>query len=317
MKKLILIILTLFSGPLLFAQSVTPDATPASSGSMNSDTLLITAIWIVIAVSILVLIVAIYALVVLKTVLLEDKAKTSTDRATEASSLKKWFNKITSDMTDAVPVEQEETVMLDHNYDGIRELDNHLPPWWKWLFIISIIWGAIYLLAFHVFHWFPLSGEEYERQMEKAKMELTLRKASKAASVDETTVEFTNDPAVIDAGKEIFAKNCIPCHAVDGGGGVGPNLTDQYWIHGGSIHDIFRTIKYGVPDKGMITWQTQLSPVEIRDVACFVYTLEGTKPAKPKEPQGELYVRKKDIPVKSDSLSKAPVVQSKDSINLN
>ena len=302
MKKILALLLSLVISSLSQAQTLTQVVSPQNEGTQNSDTLLIAAIWIVIGVSILVLIVTIYALAVLRTILLrETSGKAAETSGAAGKSLLERINELFKGWTDAVPVEKEETVMLDHDYDGIRELDNHLPPWWKWLFYLSIVFAVVYLLAFHVFHIFPLSAEEYEQQMTRAKKELEVRKASLAASVDENSIEFTDDPSVLNAGKEIFDKNCVPCHASDGGGGVGPNLTDKYWIHGGSIHDIFRTIKYGVPEKGMITWQTQLSPVQIKDVACYVKTLEGTTPAKPKEPQGELYVPVDTTSVKADT----------------
>jgi len=146
--------------------------------------------------------------------------------------------------------------------------------------------------------------------MTRAQEQLTARKALMAQSIDETNVVFTNEASVINSGKAIFAKNCVPCHAVDGGGGVGPNLTDNYWIHGGRINDIFKTIKYGVPEKGMITWQTQLTPTYIRDVACYIKTLAGTTPAKPKEPQGTLFVPEKQPSGTADSTSHSKMISA-------
>ncbi len=315
MKKLLIILISHFTGNMVFAQTVAQDPAAQGSSATNPNQLLIIAIWVVIIVSIIVLLVAIYAVYVLKNVLTGQKttAVAGATPAVQEKESESWFQRITKNMMDAVPVEKEEEVMLDHNYDGIRELDNHLPPWWKWLFFFTIGWAALYLMAFHVFHVFPLSHEEYNRQMARAAQEIKVHKASLAASIDENNVVFSDDPAIINDGKDIFAKNCTPCHAVDGGGGIGPNLTDKYWIHGGSLKDIFRTIKYGVPEKGMITWMNQLSPSQIRDVACFVHTLQGTKPAKPKDPQGTLYVPSGNENVKPDSTSQGMVNQPADS----
>jgi cytochrome c oxidase cbb3-type subunit 3 len=288
MKKALIIFLSIFSGTISHAQTVVQ--VPAQENALSTDTLLLIAIWTVIVVSILVLIVAIYALKVVRAVLLQEKSgySTGTGEAVGQAGDNIW-EKLSKSLTKATPLEEEHKVMLEHNYDGIRELDNHLPPWWKWLFYISIGWAAIYLLLFHVFNLFPLSGEEYINQLTRAQEEMEARKVLTAESIDETNVEFSKDPSIIDNGKSIFLRLCVACHAPDGGGGVGPNLTDDYWIHGGSISDMFKVIKYGVPEKGMISWQTQLRPAEMRDVACFIETLKGTVPAKPREPQGDLY----------------------------
>ena len=317
MKKALFTFIFALSSLVLIAQPpvlLNPASAEPAAAPVNTDTLLIIALGIIIGVAILVLIIAIYALIVLRTVLInENPADRETSAKAEALKTGVW-NRIFKSATGAVPVEKESTILLEHDYDGIRELDNHLPPWWKWLFYISIAFGALYLLAFHVFHIFPLSGEEYKRQVAKADTELKAKKAQSAQAIDENNVVFSNDPAIISNGKAIFIKNCVACHAADGGGGVGPNLTDKFWIHGGSIRNIFNTIKYGVPDKGMITWQSLLNPTEIRDVACYIYTLEGTKPANPKEPQGEIDERKGSTVSNSDSTTQASRVLSKDSV---
>ncbi|HLF35448.1 MAG TPA: cbb3-type cytochrome c oxidase N-terminal domain-containing protein [Cyclobacteriaceae bacterium] len=289
MKKVLITFLFIFYGTISHAQTAVQ--APANQDyAMNTDTLLLIAIWTVIAVSILVLIVAIYALKVVRSVLLREKPGFMPDSGEAVGTAgDNIWKKISKSLSKATPVEEEYKVMLEHNYDGIRELDNHLPPWWMWLFYISIGWAAVYLLLFHVFNLFPLSGEEYINQLTRAQEEMEARKVLTAESIDETNVEFSAEPAIIDNGKSIFIKLCVACHAPDGGGGVGPNLTDEYWIHGGNIRDMFKVIKYGVPEKGMISWQTQLRPAEIRDVSCFIETLKGTVPAKPKEPQGDLY----------------------------
>jgi len=114
--------------------------------------------------------------------------------------------------------------------------------------------------------------------------------SKQASNINESNIEMLMGAADLEAGKKVFNTLCAVCHRTDGGGLVGPNLTDQYWIHGGSIQDVFRTVKYGVPDKGMISWKEQLSPVQMAQVSSYILTLAGTNPADPKEPQGILYV---------------------------
>ena len=196
--------------------------------------------------------------------------------------------KIRHALTKSTPIEREAEIMLDHDYDGIRELDSKIPPWFSWLFILTILFGVYYMLNYHVFATGKLSHEEYEQEMSIAAAEKEALIKS-GALVNEETVTQLTDAADLQSGKQIFETNCIACHAADGGGIVGPNLTDKYWIHGGGIKNVFKTIKYGVPDKGMISWQSQLNAKQIQDVASFVLSLQGTKPANPKPPEGQIW----------------------------
>lgn len=191
-------------------------------------------------------------------------------------------------ITRYTPIEKESEILLDHDFDGIKELDNRIPPWFTWLFYLTIIFAIFYLLDYHVFHASPLQEEEYQNQVKEAdaKREALIKSG---ALLNEETVTLLTDKESLEAGKQIFAANCVACHASDGGGLVGPNLTDDYWIHGGGIKNIFKTIKYGVPAKGMIAWQSQLSPKQIQEVASFVISLHGTKPANPKAPEGTIW----------------------------
>ena len=213
----------------------------------------------------------------------------------------KYLNSI---LTDNVPIEKETDILLDHNYDGIRELDNNLPPWWVYGFYLTIAIAVVYMLYFHVFNYGPSSQEEYEIEMAEAEKAVEEYLATQANLVDETNVTLLTDEAALTRGQEIFQVNCIACHLEHGGGGpmsVGPNLTDEYWLHGGSIQDVFTTIKYGVPEKGMISWQSQLRPGEMADVASYILSLQGTNPPNAKEPQGELYVPVETTEVPADS----------------
>lgn len=199
---------------------------------------------------------------------------------------KRFWNRF----NDSVPVALESEVATDHEYDGIRELDNKLPPWWLYGFYLSIVFAIIYLFRFFFLD-MPRQADEFQAEMKQAKEEVKVYLASLDNLIDESSVTFSGETADLNAGKAIFEANCAVCHAADGGGGVGPNFTDKYWLHGGDMPSIFKTIKYGVPSKGMISWETQLSPKKMQQVASYIYTMEGTSSAKPKEPQGDLFER--------------------------
>lgn len=201
----------------------------------------------------------------------------------------------------SVDIEDEKEVLLDHNYDGIRELDNNLPPWWKYGFYVSIVWGAIYLYAYHWSHIWPNSDEEFKLEMESATAQINAYLEKSAVKIDENSVTLITDAGQLENGKSNYTSVCATCHGNAGEGGIGPNLTDEYWLHGGSIKDIFKTIKYGVTDKGMPTWEAQYSPKEIAELASFIYTLKGTNPPNGKEKQGALFVEVSDSTVVQQS----------------
>ncbi|HEY8934108.1 MAG TPA: cbb3-type cytochrome c oxidase N-terminal domain-containing protein [Cyclobacteriaceae bacterium] len=212
-----------------------------------------------------------------------------------------WDN-ITQSLNASVPVAQEQDIDLGHNFDGIRELDNHLPPWWKYLFYATIVWGTIYLVIYHISYSMPLSEEEYSNEITLAKEKADKLKASQPATViDENALVYSADAAILEKGKTVFSNNCVACHRADGGGNtIGPNLTDEYWIHGGEIKNIFSTVKHGKVDKGMPEWGKIMSLQDVRDVAFYVMSLQGTKPANGKAPQGELFKPEKNT-VPADS----------------
>jgi cytochrome c oxidase cbb3-type subunit 3 len=187
------------------------------------------------------------------------------------------------------PIEQEEQIDLGHEYDGIRELDNRLPPWWIYGFYISIFFAVIYLWRYHVSHTAPLSGEELQIAMAKAEEQKAQYLKKSANNVDENTVKVLTEAAEIASGEKVFVQNCSACHGKVGEGIVGPNLTDDYWLHGGSIKDVFKSIKYGWPEKGMRSWKDDLSPVQIAQVSSYISSIHGTNPPNAKAQQGELY----------------------------
>lgn len=190
----------------------------------------------------------------------------------------------------AVAIEKEEDILLDHDYDGIKELDNSLPPWWKYGFYVTIVVGVIYMWYYHGGGNGMSSEEEYVASIEKAEKEVAAYLAKSANNVDENSVVML-EGMDIAKGQEMFVMTCAACHGPDGGGNtIGPNLADNYWLHGGSLKDIFKSIKYGWPDKGMVSWKEQFSPKEIAQLTSYIRSLQGTTPANPKAPQGELYI---------------------------
>lgn len=230
--------------------------------------------------------------------LLPEKIKPKTGQ----SKFTEWWTRMDSKLfTKAVPVEKEADVMLDHDYDGIRELDNALPPWWKYGFYITIGIAFIYVLNFHVFGTGLNPTEEYNAEMEQARIKKEIYDANNKDRIDENDVPMA-DADGIKAGQRLYDANCVACHLKDGGGSVGPNLTDDYWLHKGSLNDIYQTIKNGYPDKGMQSWSSTFSPKEMSFLASFIKTLHGTQPAVAKAQQGEFYV---DGPVAVDSVSAA------------
>lgn len=188
------------------------------------------------------------------------------------------------------PIEDEGEIILDHNYDGIRELDNKLPPWWVYMFYATIIFAVVYMARFHVFNGYD-QDDEYLTEITLAKAEIEAYKKTAKGLVDVNTVELLSDASDINAGKTIFESSCVACHMVDGGGGIGPNLTDEYWILGGGIKNVFNTISEGGRDgKGMIAWKQTLKPAEMAQVASYVLNFQGKIAANPKDAEGEVWI---------------------------
>jgi len=185
------------------------------------------------------------------------------------------------------PIEEEKDMVIPHAYDGINELNNPVPAWFNFLFYGTMIFAAGYLYYYHIGEYGERQDQEYETELVKAAEAKRKFLAGSAASIDENSVKI--DPSFVANGKIVYSTNCAACHGQNGEGLVGPNLTDEFWLHGGGINHIFKTIKYGVPEKGMVSWEKNLTSKNISEVANYILTLKGTNPANAKAPQGEKY----------------------------
>ena len=215
----------------------------------------------------------------------------------------KWVKKTYKKLAGAKPIEEESEIILDHNYDGIKELDNNLPPWWVWSFYICIVFAIVYLLRYEVFDG-PDQIAELETELAQAKLDIEEYKKTAKDLVDVNTVVRLTESSDLEAGKAIWMANCVACHMADGGGGIGPNMTDNYWILGGGIKNIFSTISEGGRDgKGMIAWKTQLKPSQMAQVASYLLTFQGTTPANPKAAEGDIWVVEADQATSTEETS--------------
>ncbi|MCL6259705.1 c-type cytochrome [Aquiflexum sp. TKW24L] len=285
-KSSLLLLLGMFSALPTFAQA-SESSWFANLQSMDSTQLtLLVILGIVLSVIVLLLVLLIYLMTFMSAVFRKENP--------EIASQPSWWDEfklkyITGKMR-PVGGKEEKALMMDHSYDGIVELDNKMPPWLANVFFLTIGFAVIYFTYYTVLGLGQTQLEEYAEEHRIAAIQIEQYKALAVSSIDETSVVFDESPVAIAAGQSIYSANCVACHAQDGGGGVGSNLTDEYWKHGGSINDIFKVIKYGVPEKGMIPWQDQLSPEQMQQVSSFVKTLQGTTPANPKEAEGDRYV---------------------------
>ncbi|MGM8363240.1 cbb3-type cytochrome c oxidase N-terminal domain-containing protein [Flavobacterium sp. ARAG 55.4] len=219
----------------------------------------------------------------------EEKARLA---AEELKPLREsvWFKNLMKKLTKTVPIEEEGSLLLNHDYDGIKELDNNLPPWWVYSFYACIVFAAIYLVRFEIL---GADNQEMELKKELAQAKIEVAEYMKNAPdlMDEKSVTQLTDPADLAIGKTLFENNCAACHRADAGGQIGPNLTDDHWILGGGIKNIFHTITNGGRDgKGMISWKGTLKPKEIQKIASYIMSLKGSNPKDPKAPDGDLWV---------------------------
>jgi cytochrome c oxidase cbb3-type subunit III len=289
MKKSILSFLFMITSAVAFAQESQPKS--FMDDPVNHPMTPIYAMMVLLGIVIVLIIVVGIALIrVLNTLSQKAESEHAKNAGVAYKPKPSYWRRFVQKANASVAIENEKSIELDHNYDGIRELDNHLPPWWKWLFYGTIGWAGVYMVVYHFSNSLPLMEDEYRNEVAVAEEQKKKFLADQPkVEVDENSLTYHKDDAIIAKGKEIYSINCSPCHKNDGGGGIGPNLTDEYWIHGGDVKNIYATIKNGVPEKGMISWSNVLSPEQLRDVSYFIISIKGSNPAGAKAPQGEIY----------------------------
>lgn len=254
-------------------------ADPARSSwaiTTGEDLAMVSLAIILLVGMLLVAAVALYLLVVLKKVL-------ATNGVAKPAEPRTFWQRITG----LRPLSQEKDLVMEHAYDGIAELDNPTPPWFMWLFYSTVVFAVVYLIVFHVVGSGNIMVQEYDQEVAIAEKQREEYIKRVAGSINENTVTLLNDAKGIDAGKSLFVQYCTACHGANAEGKVGPNLTDEYWLHGGNVKAVFHTITEGVPEKGMISWKRQLNPLQIQQIASYVLSLQGSHPAGAKEPQGD------------------------------
>lgn len=298
-NKVMLIMLMLTSASLASAQTAAPVAT--ANNTVVSETVM----FIIGTVLLLELIVIFYFALGIRKFLKADSVQRLNETVAEKSTKLSWFDKLYNRNT------QEDIVKLDlgHNYDGIKELDNDIPIWWKYAFGFTIAFGVIYLYLYHISGSRPLQQKELQIEQEIAAVKQAAFLESSANNIDEKTVVLLGADDIA-AGKALFIKPgaCVTCHAengsaiVNGAPGIGPNLTDEYWLHKGDIKSIFYSIKYGWPEKGMKSWKEDYSPKQIAQLASYVKSLQGTNPSPAKEKQGVLFIDSASTPTSVDSV---------------
>ncbi len=225
---------------------------------------------------------------------LENVMIQSLDEEAKAKFLKEkkgsnWVMNLYRKLAGGKPIEEEGEIILDHNYDGIKELDNSLPPWWLYAFYASIIFAVVYLVRYHILEG-PDQAKEFETEMADAQLAIDEYKKTAKDLIDFETVTLLTEASDLEAGKAIYDANCVACHMEDGGGRIGPTLTDPNWILGGGIKNVFKTISEGGRDgKGMIAWKSTLKPSEMQQVSSYLLTFQRTTPANPKAPEGDIW----------------------------
>jgi cytochrome c oxidase cbb3-type subunit 3 len=222
---------------------------------------------------------------------LDEAAQARYDANTnKPSKILIWVQEKYKHLLSSKPIEDEGEIILDHNYDGIKELDNNLPPWWVYSFYLSILFAVVYMVRYHVFN-ADNQITEYETEYAEANRAIEAYKKTAKGLVDFNTVERLADASDLKSGQKIFESNCVACHKADGGGGIGPNLTDPNWVLGGGIKNVFKTISEGGRDgKGMVAWKSELKPLEMAQVASYVLQFQGTTPAEPKDAEGDIWI---------------------------
>ena len=222
--------------------------------------------------------------------LTDEQKKQLEDVQSVSFTESEWYQTISAKLTRSKQIEDEHDILLDHDYDGIKELDNVLPPWWVYMFYITIVFAFVYLLRFHVFNDYT-QAEEFETDMATARAEVEKYKLTAPDLMDKNKVTLLTDATALAVGKKLYEVNCVACHRADGGGSIGPNLTDNQWILGGGIKNVFNTLMEGGREgKGMVPWKATIKPSDLQKVASYLLSLQGTNPKDAKAPEGDVWV---------------------------
>ncbi|MDX2002334.1 MAG: cbb3-type cytochrome c oxidase N-terminal domain-containing protein [Chitinophagales bacterium] len=294
MKKItvffFLVLANILPSGTLLAQAATDAAATAPE---SHHMMLLNTLYIIAGIIILAALVIMARLVTIMSEIMRIQYQKANGTYVEPAPKEDFADKILRSLdkaiNDAVPVTEEASIDLGHDYDGIRELDNNLPPWWTAMFYATIAFSIFFLYYFHMGGGGTTDIEDYEAEVAAAQISKQAYLAKQADNVDESTVVAMSDAASLQTGKTTYITYCASCHGQNGEGNVGPNLTDDYWLHGGGIQNVFKTVKYGVPAKGMIAWESQLTPAKIQQVSSYILTLHGSNPANAKAPQGDVW----------------------------
>jgi cytochrome c oxidase cbb3-type subunit 3 len=243
--------------------------------------------------------------------LTDDQKKQLVDAQSLPFTEGKFYQGLMKKLTRSKEIEQEQDVMLDHDYDGIKELDNVLPPWWVYLFYITIVFAFVYLIRFHIMGDYT-QAEEFETEMATARAEVEAYKLTATDLLDKEKVTLLTDAGSLAEGKKLYeTSTCIACHRADGGGSIGPNLTDANWILGGGIKNIFNTIMEGGREgKGMVPWKSTIKPSDIQKISSYVISLQGTNPPDGKAPEGDIWVDENAPKVEGESTTPTDTINT-------
>jgi cytochrome c oxidase cbb3-type subunit 3 len=278
---------------LLSNRSMAAEATTFDYGDF--DTLYLKVMGVIISILILIIVGLLYlTLTALRRINNPELVKADEERTT----VEKLFS--------LHSLKDEKKLLLDESFDGIVELDNPTPPWFNFMFYTTIVFAIVYGFWYHYSDNLGKSQlAEYEQQLTDAEVAKTAYLKKVGNSIDESNVKLMADAKDLSAGKELYTAKCAVCHREDGGGNVGPNLTDEFWLHGGQVSDVFKTIKYGVTGKGMIAWEKSLNGLQMAQLASYIKSIGGTNPPAPKAPQGTEMEETSET-AKTDSTAVAP-----------
>lgn len=274
--------------------------TAATSPNFGFHDVLIAIIAVLSLVMLLVVFTLQQVVIVLRKETLKEKYS---HELAEEESLSSWEK-----LLSLKPLSAEKDIDLGHEYDGIRELNNPIPPWFNVLFYGTIVFAIVYLLLYHVFESTPLQAQEYKNELLVAEQQKADYVKKMGNLIDESNVTLIDDKSKLTAATEVYTQKCAVCHGEKGEGKVGPNLTDEYWLHGGDIKSVFKTIKYGVPAKGMVAWGNSLKANEMQELASYILSLQGTNPPGAKEPQGDKMVSETAPAADTTASAEAPAV---------